>query len=208
MNKILKLSAIALLASSTSLMAQTKAFEGAYAGIFGGAIGAEVNGYALPPLTEKDNFVTTKLKSRIHHLEGDIRDRVKLEKYFDKIKPEFAFHLAAQPLVIDSYHNPHYNFETNLMGTVNFFEAVRKTSSLKVAVNVTTDKCYRNNEWIWGYRENEAMGGDDPYSASKGCSELITHSYQKSFFSKKFKIAFGVGLNPLPSQNVPTSLPS
>jgi CDP-glucose 4,6-dehydratase len=101
------------------------------------------------------------------------------------VQPDIAFHLAAQPLVIDSYNNPHYNFETNLMGTVNFFEAVRNCPSVQVAVNVTTDKCYQNNEWVWGYRENDPMGGDDPYSASKGCSELITNSYLKSFFSKK-----------------------
>jgi CDP-glucose 4,6-dehydratase len=91
--------------------------------------------------------------------------------------------------VIDSYKDPHYNFETNVMGTVNFFEAVRHTTSVKVAVNITTDKCYQNNEWLWGYRENDPMGGDDPYSASKGCSELITNSYIKSFFLKEEAIA-------------------
>lgn len=159
-------------------------FKGSWMCIWLRELGAEVYGYALPPITEKDNFVTTGLASKIHHLDGDIRHKDTLHNYFQEVQPDMAFHLAAQPLVIDSYNNPHYNYETNLMGTVNFFEAVRLCPSVKVAVNVTTDKCYRNNEWIWGYRENDPMGGDDPYSASKGCSELITHSYLKSFFSK------------------------
>lgn len=159
-------------------------FKGSWMCIWLKELGAEVYGYALPPLTSKDNFVTTDLKNQIHHQDGDVRDKDALAGYFKKVQPDYAFHLAAQPLVIDSYNNPHYNFETNLMGTVNFFEAVRETASVKVAVNVTTDKCYQNNEWLWGYRENDPMGGDDPYSASKGCSELITSSYIKSFFTK------------------------
>ena len=158
-------------------------FKGSWMCIWLKELGADVYGYALPPLTKHDNYVTTGLATKIHHLDGDVRDKQKLQAYFDKIKPDFAFHLAAQPLVIDSYKNPHYNFETNLMGAVNFFEAVRHCPSVKVAVNVTTDKCYKNNEWDLGYKESDPMGGDDPYSASKGCSELITHSYLKSFFS-------------------------
>ena len=160
-------------------------FKGSWLCIWLKEMGAEVYGYALPPLTPNDNFVTCNLKKKIQHLSGDVRDKEKLQNYFNEVKPDMAFHLAAQPLVIDSYNNPHYNYETNLMGTVNFFEAVRNCDSVKMAINVTTDKCYQNNEWIWGYRENEAMGGDDPYSASKGCSELITHSYLKSFFNKE-----------------------
>lgn len=159
-------------------------FKGSWMCIWLKELGADVYGYALPPLTQQDNFVATKLQSHIHHKDGDIRHKDELMAYFKQVQPDIAFHLAAQPLVIESYHNPHYNFETNLMGTVNFFEAVRATPSVKVAVNVTTDKCYQNNEWLWGYREIDPMGGDDPYSASKGCSELITHSYTKSFFSK------------------------
>jgi len=160
-------------------------FKGSWLCIWLKELGADVYGYALPALTNQDNFVTAGLKNHIHHEDGDIRDKDKLLAYFSKVKPDMAFHLAAQPLVIESYANPHYNFETNLMGTVNFFEAVRSIDSVMVAINVTTDKCYQNNEWIWGYRENDPMGGDDPYSASKGCSELITHSYIKSFFSKQ-----------------------
>ncbi len=159
-------------------------FKGSWLCIWLREMGAEVYGYALAPLTPKDNYVTTGLSERIHHLDADIRDKERLITYVKEVKPDMAFHLAAQPLVIESYHNPHYNFETNLMGTVNFFEAVRSCDSVKVAINVTTDKCYQNNEWIWGYRENDPMGGDDPYSASKGCSELITNSYIKSFFSQ------------------------
>ena len=159
-------------------------FKGSWLCIWLKELGADVYGYALAPLTDKDNFTTTKLSEKIKHVDGDIRNLAELQRYFNDVKPDIAFHLAAQPLVIESYNNPHYNFETNLMGTVNFFEAVRNCPSVKVAVNVTTDKCYQNNEWLWGYRENDAMGGDDPYSASKGCSELITNSYIKSFFSK------------------------
>jgi CDP-glucose 4,6-dehydratase len=160
-------------------------FKGSWMSIWLREMGADVYGYALAPLTERDNFVTAGLKEKIHHIDADIRDRQKLQDYFNAVKPDIAFHLAAQPLVIESYNNPHYNYETNLMGTVNFFEAVRNCPSVKVAINVTTDKCYQNNEWVWGYRENDAMGGDDPYSASKGCSELITNSYIKSFFNKE-----------------------
>ena len=160
-------------------------FKGSWLCIWLLELGADVYGYALPPLTALDNYVTSGLSKRIHHLDGDVRDLHKLHTFFNDVKPDIAFHLAAQPLVIESYNNPHYNFETNLMGTVNFFEAVRQCPSVKAAINVTTDKCYQNNEWVWGYRENDPMGGDDPYSASKGCSELITQSYIKSFFTKE-----------------------
>jgi CDP-glucose 4,6-dehydratase len=159
-------------------------FKGSWLCIWLKELGAEVYGYSLPALTPQDNFITTHLKDQVYHTDGDVRDKKQLQDYFNEVKPDIAFHLAAQPLVIDSYNDPHYNFETNLMGTVNFFEAVRNCPSVKVAINVTTDKCYQNNEWVWGYRENDPMGGDDPYSASKGCSELITNSYLKSFFSK------------------------
>ena len=157
-------------------------FKGSWLAIWLTEMGAEVYGYSLPPLSSGDNYVTSGLDKIIHHADGDVRDRVKLEKYFHDTKPDFVFHLAAQSLVLESYEDPHYTFETNVIGTVNLFEAVRKTESAKVAINVTSDKCYQNNNWVWGYRENDPMGGSDPYSASKGCSELITNSYQKSFF--------------------------
>jgi CDP-glucose 4,6-dehydratase len=146
-------------------------------------LGAEVSGYALPVKTPEDNFVKCNLKNKIKHFDGDIRDRSALEKVFKEVKPEIAFHLAAQALVLPSYADPVETFQTNVLGTVNFFEAVRNTDLVKIAINITSDKCYQNNEWVWGYRENDPMGGNDPYSASKGCSELITSSYQKSFFA-------------------------
>lgn len=159
-------------------------FKGSWLAIWLKELGAEVHGYALPPKRVEDNFVKCNLNEKIHHIDGDIRDLNKLSNYFEKVQPEFAFHLAAQPIVLESYKNPHYTFETNVMGTVNFFEAVRHTKSVKAALNITSDKCYQNNEWVWGYREIDPMGGKDPYSASKGCSELVTNSYLNSFFSK------------------------
>jgi CDP-glucose 4,6-dehydratase len=158
-------------------------FKGSWLAIWLLELGADVYGYALPPKTANDNFVVTELNKKIKHIDGDIRDLDSLTKFFNSVNPEFAFHLAAQPLVLESYANPHYTFETNLMGTINFFEALRNSKSVKVALNITSDKCYKNNDWVWGYRENDPMGGKDPYSASKGCSELITDSYINSFFN-------------------------
>ena len=160
-------------------------FKGSWLSIWLKHLGADVYGYALDPYSENDNFVKTGLTNQIHHQIGDVRNGTQLKAYFQEIQPDFAFHLAAQPLVLLSYQDPQGTFETNLLGVINFLEAVRSTPSVKVAVNVTSDKCYDNKEWIWGYRENDAMGGKDPYSASKGCAELITASYIHSFFSKE-----------------------
>jgi CDP-glucose 4,6-dehydratase len=158
-------------------------FKGSWLAMWLMELGAEVYGYALPPKREEDNYVVCKLEKKIHHFDGDVRDLKTLVDYFNNIQPDIAFHLAAQPLVLASYNNPQETFSTNVMGTVNFFESVRFTPSVKVAINVTSDKCYQNNEWFWGYRENDRMGGNDPYSASKSASEIITTSYMKSFFS-------------------------
>ena len=160
-------------------------FKGSWLAIWLLEMGADVFGYALPPKTNQDNFVTTGLASKITHEDGDIRDLDHFSNFFNKVKPDIAFHLAAQPLVLESYEDPVTTFSTNLMGTANFFEAVRKSDSVKAAINITSDKCYKNNEWVWGYRESDPMGGNDPYSASKGASEIITASYLNSFFSKK-----------------------
>ena len=122
------------------------------------------------------------VKKHIHHVIGDIRDREHLMEVFEVSKPEIVFHLAAQPIVLDSYKNPVYTYETNVMGTVNICECVRLNSCVKSFLNVTTDKVYKNNEWEWGYRENEPLDGYDPYSNSKSCSELVTHSYINSFY--------------------------
>ncbi|MDP4201363.1 MAG: CDP-glucose 4,6-dehydratase [Bacteroidota bacterium] len=156
-------------------------FKGSWLALWLNQMGATVKGYALPPNTQPSNWESMHLD--IESVVGDVRDKNHLAAEMTSFKPDIAFHLAAQPIVLESYNNPQTTFETNLMGTVNFFEAVRNTPEVKVAINITSDKCYQNNEWVWGYRENEPMGGDDPYSASKGCSELITHSYLKSFFS-------------------------
>jgi CDP-glucose 4,6-dehydratase len=160
-------------------------FKGSWLAIWLKELGAEVYGYALAPYTEMDNFVICELEKEINHKIGDVRDGEELKKYFQEVQPDFAFHLAAQPLVLLSYQDPLNTFNTNLMGTVNFWEAVRATPSVKVAVNITSDKCYDNKEWVWGYREKDAMGGKDPYSASKGCSELITNAYLESFFKSE-----------------------
>lgn len=159
-------------------------FKGSWLCIWLKELGADVYGYALPA-KEKDNFLATGLSNKIKHRDGDVRNAEQLQNYFNEVKPDIAFHLAAQSLVIESYTDPRYNFETNIMGTVNFFEAVKNCSSVKVAINITSDKCYQNNELERGYNENDAMGGHDPYSASKGCAELITTSYIKSFFNKE-----------------------
>jgi CDP-glucose 4,6-dehydratase len=160
-------------------------FKGSWLAIWLKELGAEVYGYSLAPLSEMDNFNTCDLIQEVGHREGDVRDLEHLKSFFREIQPAFAFHLAAQPLVLLSYKDPVETFTTNLIGTVNFLEAVRATPSVKSAINVTTDKCYDNNEWVWGYRENDPMGGKDPYSASKGCSELITSSYLESFFKSE-----------------------
>jgi CDP-glucose 4,6-dehydratase len=150
-------------------------FKGSWLSIWLKELGAQVYGYALPPRSEIDNFVVCGLDKYIHHQDGDIRDAETLLNFFKKVQPDIAFHLAAQPIVLESYENPHYTFETNMMGVVNFFEAVRISPSVKVAVNITSDKCYQNNEWIWGYRENDPMGGHDPYRDRKSTRLNSSH---------------------------------
>ena len=147
--------------------------------------GAEVTGYALPSPTEEGGKVFREAGIEVGMMSviGDIRDREKLMQVFAEARAEIVQHLAAQPLVIESYKEPALTYETNVMGTVNVLECVRQTASVKSFLNVTTDKVYENKEWSWGYRENEPLDGYDPYSNSKSCSELVTHSYKKSFFT-------------------------
>lgn len=145
--------------------------------------GAEVVGYALEPNDEQNLFMISGVERHIKSIIGDIRDFESLRKVFSREKPEIAIHLAAQAIVRDAYINPRYTYETNVMGTVNLLECTRESKSIKSVINVTTDKVYQNNEWEWGYRENETLNGFDPYSNSKSCSELVTQSYIKSFFT-------------------------
>lgn len=145
--------------------------------------GANVTGYSLEPPTDPSLFNISGIESKMMSVTGDILDLNKLEQAFNEAKPQIVFHLAAQPLVRDSYENPRYTYETNVMGTVNILECVRKSSTVKSMLNITTDKVYRNNEWFWGYRETDHLDGYDPYSNSKSCSELVTHSYKNTFFN-------------------------
>lgn len=146
--------------------------------------GAEITGYALDPPTQPALFELLGLKESIHSVRGDIRDRSALTAALKESGAEIVLHLAAQPIVRESYRNPVYTFETNVMGTVNILEAVRENGNVRSFVNVTTDKVYLNREWNWGYRETDRLGGYDPYSNSKSCSELVTASYRNSFFSE------------------------
>ena len=145
--------------------------------------GAIVTGYSLEAPTEPSLFKIANIEGDVHSVIGDIRDMAALKKAFDEAQPEIVLHLAAQPIVRDSYKDPAYTYETNVMGTVNILECVRQTNCVKSFLNVTTDKVYLNKEWNWGYRENEELDGYDPYSNSKSCSELVTHSYKRSFFT-------------------------
>ncbi|MBR1707468.1 MAG: CDP-glucose 4,6-dehydratase [Clostridia bacterium] len=146
--------------------------------------GAIVTGYSLKAPTEPSLFEMAGLESKITSVIGDVRDLDHMMKVFEYAQPEIVLHLAAQTIVRDSYKDPRYTYETNVMGTVNLLECVRLSSSVKSVLNVTTDKVYHNNEWCWGYREDEPLDGYDPYSNSKSCSELVTHSYINSFFDK------------------------
>lgn len=144
---------------------------------------ADVTGYSLEPPTAPNLFSISGIADSIRSVIGDVRDFNHLKQVFDEAQPEIVLHLAAQPIVRTGYEQPVYTYETNVMGTVNVLECIRLSESVKSFVNVTTDKVYKNNEWEWGYRENEPLDGFDPYSNSKSCSELVTHSYKSSYFS-------------------------
>ena len=145
--------------------------------------GADVTGYSLIPPTKPSLFEICEIAKKMNSIIGDIRDFENLERAFFGIQPEIVIHLAAQPLVRDSYADPRYTYETNVMGTVNVLDCIRKSNCVESFLNVTTDKVYQNNEWAWGYRETDPLDGYDPYSNSKSCSELVTHSYKNSFFA-------------------------
>lgn len=157
-------------------------FKGSWLSLWLHLMGANVIGYALEPATEEDNFVLCGLHHKITDLRGDVRDTAHLRQVFEIYQPEIVFHLAAQPIVRRSYEIPAETFETNVMGTVHVLDAIRSSGSAKAGVIITSDKCYENREQIWGYRENDRLGGYDPYSASKGCAELVASAFRTSYF--------------------------
>ncbi len=165
----------------TILLTGHTGFKGSWLAFWLTQMGAKVIGYSLEAPTEPNHLGL--LNFDMVSIIGDIRDQEKLDATFKKYQPEIVFHLAAQPLVRLSYDEPVETFDTNVMGTLKVFEACRKTSSVRAIVNITSDKAYENKEWIWGYRENDPMGGYDPYSASKGCAELVVNSYRNSYFN-------------------------
>lgn len=158
-------------------------FKGSWLTLWLKQLGAEVHGIALEPRTRNDNFVVTGLKDKIGHHICNIKERQALIELFSRIQPQIVFHLAAQALVKRAFDDPADTYETNLMGTVHILEAVRFTPSVKTVVMITSDKCYKNVEWEWGYRETDALGGLDPYGASKACAEMAVQSYRESFFN-------------------------
>ena len=177
-------------------------FKGSWLCLLLNELGADVYGYALPPKTTPNLFSEAHINKIITSHIGDIRDFEKLEGVLHQIQPDIIIHMAAQALVIESYKNPRETFEINIMGTVNLLDAARTTKSVKAIINVTTDKCYENKEWYWSYRENEPMGGYDPYSNSKGCSELVTSSYRNSYFNLNKYANHGVAVASARAGNV------
>ncbi|WP_234119711.1 CDP-glucose 4,6-dehydratase [Clostridium hydrogenum] len=177
-------------------------FKGSWLSIWLKDLGANVIGYSLDPYTAYDNFNLCELNSKVIDIRGDIRDSQRLEEVFNTYKPEFVFHLAAQPLVRKSYENPKETYEANVIGTLNVLEAIRKCKTVKVGIMVTTDKCYENKEQHIGYKETDPMGGYDPYSSSKGCAELLIASYRNSFFNVKDYSKHGKAIASVRAGNV------
>ena len=177
-------------------------FKGSWLALWLQSMGAQVVGYALTPPTSPSLFEIADVGSGMNSIIGDIRDLAHLRAVFAEHQPEIVIHMAAQALVRHSYVEPVETYSTNVMGTVNLLEAVRGAGCVKAVVNVTSDKCYENREWVWGYRENEAMGGFDPYSNSKGCAELVASAYRSSFFNSDKYQQHGVALASARAGNV------
>ena len=177
-------------------------FKGSWLCLWLYILGAEVTGYALHPPTVPNLFELCKVEGMVKSVIADVRDGGALSKEILAVNPEIIIHMAAQPLVRESYQNPLETYAINVMGTANLYEAVRKCRSVKSVINVTSDKCYQNNEWVWGYRETEPMGGYDPYSTSKACSELITSSYRDAFFNPEDYNTHRVALASVRAGNV------
>jgi CDP-glucose 4,6-dehydratase len=170
--------------NKTVLVTGHTGFKGSWLAMWLKLLGANVIGYSAYFPSDPCNFKACDLEKHIIHNEGDIRDVPTLQAVFKRHRPDAVFHLAAQPIVSRSYKDPSLTFETNVMGTVNVLESIRSAQSVKAAVIITSDKCYQNIEWVWGYRENDRLGGDDPYSASKACAEITCNAYMKSFFTE------------------------
>ena len=177
-------------------------FKGSWMSLWLQKKGAHITGYALPPPTTPSFFETGNIEKDMISITGDVRDLQHLKTVVEKHRPEIIIHMAAQPIVRYSYSNPIETFSTNIMGTVNVLETVRQTDSVKVVLIITSDKCYDNKEWLWGYRENDPMGGHDPYSSSKGCAELITSAFRRSYFSKDNFKEHGVAVASARAGNV------
>jgi CDP-glucose 4,6-dehydratase len=173
----------------TALVTGHTGFKGSWLSIWLRELGANVVGYSLDPPTEPSNFVLSHLKDRLTDVRGDVRDFEHLQQTIAQCRPQVIFHLAAQPLVLPSYQAPKETLDTNVGGTINLLEAVRHTGTIRAVVVVTTDKVYRNREWLWGYREIDELGGHDPYSASKAMAELAISSYRQSFFAPQHGVA-------------------
>lgn len=177
-------------------------FKGGWLSLWLASLDAEVAGYALPPPTTPSLFDLARIGERVVHTEGDIRDPARLTDAMARHRPEIVFHMAAQPLVRASYDDPAETYAVNVLGTAHVLDAVRRIGGVRAVVVITSDKCYENREWHWGYREDEAMGGADPYSASKGCTELVAASYRRSFFDPAAHDRHGVALATVRAGNV------
>jgi CDP-glucose 4,6-dehydratase len=178
-------------------------FKGSWLALWLSQLGAEVCGYSLaPPASQLNLFTEARVGERVHHIEADICDPSRLRRAMEQFAPEVVFHLAAQPLVRRSYVEPVLTYATNVMGTVNVLECIRQTASVKAAVMITTDKCYENREWQWGYRESDRLGGHDPYSNSKACAELVSAAYRDSFFDPRKAGTHGVAVATARAGNV------
>ena len=177
-------------------------FKGSWLSLWLRSNGALVTGYALPPPTSPSMFEACGLKDHVASIEADIRDYARLEEVLRTSRPEIIFHLAAQPLVRESYRTPRETFETNTMGTINLLDAARRVGGVRAMVMVTTDKCYENKEWVWGYRETDALGGHDPYASSKACAELASDAFRRSFFPVDKLDEHGVGIASARAGNV------
>jgi CDP-glucose 4,6-dehydratase len=177
-------------------------FKGSWMSLWLQSLGAEVTGYALQPPTDPSLFTIAEVGEGMKSILADIRDLPALQQAMQAARSDIVIHMAAQPLVRQSYQNPVETYGTNVMGTVHLLEAVRHSPSVKAVLNITSDKCYENREWVWAYRENEPMGGYDPYSNSKGCSELVSAAYRSSFFNASSYAQHGVAIATVRAGNV------